>query len=192
MQLLSLLKKGYIFIILGLLFLSFSGLPFFAFLPACVYWEIRPGLANGAELNLDVGFFIRGSFVEIVVYVYGGDKQAAVHLMDPSGNILQQGRVDNSGVFRFGVAKDGSHNLHLENDFKPFEENDEQILVKVYYYFYRILLLTTGTILIVVGFVLLIYYELRPKLRATTEGTHVSNPAARAKNKSTLEEQAVR
>jgi len=165
MQLLSLLKKGYIFIFLGFLLLALTVLPFSAFLPASLYWEIRTGLANGAELNFEVGFFVRGSFVEIAVYVDSGDEQIATHLMDPSGNILQQGRVEDSRVFRFGVLNDGHYGLYLKND-NLFGDNDEQILVKVYYYFYRTLFLILGTVVLIPGIASAVHYKLKPEARA--------------------------
>lgn len=162
MQSIPLLKKHHLPIFLGFLLLVLTVLPLSAILPACNYWERRPTLANGAELNVDAGFFIRGSFAKIVVLVYGGDKQITAHLMDPSGNILQQERIETSSVFHFGVSNDGHYSLYLENDFKLSEENDEQILVKVYYSFYRILFWASGTALLIIGFAPVVYHKLKP------------------------------
>jgi hypothetical protein len=172
--------KGY-FVFLVFLFLVFSVVPFYAFLPAGAYWEIRTSLSNGEDEAIDVGFFMRGSYIKIIVYVNGGDNEITAYLKDPSQNILQQGLVENSGVLRFGAPKDGYYSLHLQNDFRLFGENNEQILVKVYYYFYRSLFWFSGVILVIVGIALLIYYEILPRVRMTSKPVR---PAPRKRRKS--------
>lgn len=161
MQWLSLLKKGYIFVFLGILFLAFSFVPFYAFFPACVYWEIKPAVANGDELNQNLGFFLGDSFVKLHVYVSGGDNQITSYLMDSSGSILNQGIIDNSGVIYFQVSKSGYYSLHLENDLRLFSENDEQVLVKVYYYLYHDFFLVSGITTLILGLGLVVYHKQR-------------------------------
>ena len=163
MQSSSLLKKPYILILLGVLFLVFSIIPFYAFLPACVYWELKPAVANGDELNQEVGFFVLGSFARLHVYVSGGDKQITAYLMDSSGNIFDQGLVDNSGVFYLHVPRNDYYNLYLKNDFKWLSQNDKQILVKVYYYLYQDFFLFSGLIMLILGYGLTLWFELKPK-----------------------------
>lgn len=163
MQSLSLLKKGYILVLSGIVFLAFSLVPFYAFFPACEYWEIRPTIANGEELNQNIGFFVWGSFLKVDVYVYGGDNQLTAYLVDSSNNVFNQGVIDSSGTIVFHVPKNDYYGLYLKNDFKWFGENNKQILVKVYYYLYHDFFLFSGIIILILGFTLVTYYKFKPK-----------------------------
>jgi len=156
-------RRSYVLIFLGLLLLALTILPFSAFLPTPLYWEIKPSLANGEHEAITVGYFVRGSFVNIMLQIDGGDRQIAALLMDPSGNILQQVHVENSSVFGFGIQNDGHYSLRLENDFNLAYENDEQILVQVYYYLYRFSFWILGIIILIFGCTPVIYHKFKPK-----------------------------
>lgn len=163
MQLLPLLRKGYFYVFLGVSFLVLSFVPFHAFLPACVYWELRPAVANGDKLNIEIGFFVVRSFVRLNVHVYGGDNRILAYLMDSSNNIFDQELVNNSGTFCFRVPRNGYYSLYLDNDFNLLGGNDKQILAKVYYYLYHVVLLLSGLIISVSGIGLEVYNKLELK-----------------------------
>jgi hypothetical protein len=167
---------GYTLVILGILFLALSFVPFYAFLPACDYWEIRTSIGNGEESNQNIGFFLWGSFVQVNVYVYGGDRQLTVYLMDSSGDVFNQGVIDGSGTFFFQVPKNDFYSLYLKNDFKWFSENNKQILVKVYYYFYRDFFLFSGTAMLIIGFMLIIYYIIQTQLLSYSPTMNTTQP----------------
>jgi len=173
MQLPSVFKKGYIFVFLGFLLLAFSVVPFYAFIPPCAYWEIRGSLADGEWEVINIGYFIRDSFVKTMIYVWSGDGEITAYVLYSSSphartgvqTILQQGRVNGSGAFHFEVPNDGYYNLHLENDFNQSGKNNEQFLVKIYYYFYSLLFWLSAVTMLTLGFALLVYHKVARTLR---------------------------
>lgn len=157
MRLIQLFKSGYGFIVLGIIFLGSSLIPWYVLLPASGYWEIRQGLSNNEQASVYVGYFIGGSFAYVDISVTGGDSKVTAYLTDSSDNVLKQGVVDSSGTFPIGVGKSDFYALKLQNDDKWFVQNDKQVLVKVYYYLYSNLLQVSGAILLVLGVVLAVY-----------------------------------
>jgi hypothetical protein len=153
----SVLKKAYIPVLLGLILLTFCLVPFQAFLPAVLYWEARPTVANGEELGQDLGFFVFATFVRIEVYVYGGDQRITTCILSPDNNVLTQTVVGGSRTFTFDVRKNGHYSLNMKNDLSQSPQNDKQVLIKVYYYMYNIAFLASGTAILLLGLSVMIY-----------------------------------
>jgi len=156
----SLFKRRYVPILLGVIFLVLSLMPLYAFLPSCLYWESRPYLTNDGSLDQDIGFFVTGSYVKLDVYVYGGDGNISVQVLNVgSNNITQEGSVDSSGFLAFNPPQNDHYNLYLQNDYGS--KNGKQILVKVYYYFYNYIFFTLASVALLLGAALIISYESR-------------------------------
>jgi hypothetical protein len=156
----SLIKRRYVPILLGVIFLAVSLMPLYAFLPSCLYWESRPYLANDGSLDQDIGFFVTGSYVKLDVYVYGGDGNISIQVLNvASNNITQEGSVDSSGLLTFNPPQNDHYSLYLQNDYGS--QNGKQVLVKVYYYFYNYIFFTLASVALLLGAALIISYESR-------------------------------
>jgi hypothetical protein len=162
----SLFQKGYMAVVLGVIFLVLSILPLYAFLPSTLYWESRPILVNGGSLNQNLGFFVAGTHVELMVYAYGGDERMAVQVMTVGlDEITQEAGVINSGFLAFDPPRNDHYTLHLTNTFSYLSQNNKQILIKVYYYFYNYILLALGIAVVGLGVVLIISNEMKIRAR---------------------------
>jgi len=154
----SLLKRRYVPILFGVIFLVLSLMPLYASLPSCLYWESRPYLANDGSLNQDIGFFVTGSYVKLDVYVYGGDGKISVQVLNVGlNNITQEGSVESGGFLAFNPPQNDHYSLYLKNDYGY--QNNKHILVKVYYFFYNYIFFALASVALVLGVILIIGYE---------------------------------
>jgi len=160
------LERGFSLISLGIVFILMSFVPLYSFLPSSLYWEARPYVSNGQDLNQNLGFLIAGSYVKLNVYAYGGDAQISAQVLTVGqDNITKEDVIDGSGVISFGVPNSDYYSLFLRNAYQSSYQNDKQILVKVYYYFWNLVLLTSGIVLSFSGFGLTLYYELKNRAK---------------------------
>ena len=158
MKLMGSRGKASLFVGIGAVLLSFGFLPLNAFLPACLYWEIRPTLANGEGQYVRIGYFVGSSFIRVDVLVSGGDNLIAVSLMDGTTKTLTSDIVNISQSILYDTPKNDFYILYLKNSYNLSSTNSKQILVKIYYYFYNYLFGVVGTILLVSGSILVLYF----------------------------------
>ncbi len=158
MQLTLPLKWSISIIILGIVLVAASFLPFQTFLHSSAYYESRPNLANGATWIQEVGYFVAGSYVKLDVSVYGGDNKISAQVVDSNvANVTKEVIIDGNGVIALEIPESGVYGLQIRN-LDISIPNDEQILIKSYYYFYKYIFLVPGILLIVAGIILVIYY----------------------------------
>ena len=160
------LERGLSLISLGIVFILVGFAPLYSFLPSSLYWEARPYVSNGQDLNQNLGFLIAGSYIKLDVYAYGGDGQVSAQVLNIGlDNITKEDVIDGRGVISFGVPNSGYYSLLLRNAYQYSYQNDKQVLVKVYYYFWNLVLLTSGIVLSFSGFGLILYYELKNRAK---------------------------
>jgi hypothetical protein len=159
-------EKGFILTLCGVILLILSFMPLYAFpFPSCLYWESRPFLANGGSLNQNLGFFVAGSHVELEVYVYGGDGNMSVQVMNVGlDKITKEAGVYYYGFLAFEPPQNDYYSLYLRNDY-GYQQNDKQMLIKVYYYFYNYIFFILGIVVLGLGVALIISYELKSRAR---------------------------
>jgi hypothetical protein len=158
-------ERGFSLFISGAALLILSFMPLYAVLPACNYWEARPFVANGNYTNQDIGFFVAGTHVELDVYVYGGDGKMSVQVINVGSSIItKEASVDSSGFLAFEPPQNDHYSLYLTNDYR-YQQNDKQILIKVYYYFYNYIFFILGIVVLGLGVAMIISYELKSRAK---------------------------
>lgn len=129
-------------------------MPLYAVLPACAYWEARPNVASLQGMSQNIGFLVGGTYVRLDVYVYGGDQELSVQVLNVGLDaITNKELVDSSSSIAFEVPKNDYYSIYLRNDFSNYEK---QVLIKVYYYFYFYIFLTLGIVTLGLGVIALI------------------------------------
>jgi hypothetical protein len=112
-----------------------------------------------------LGFFVAGSHVELEVYVYGGDGKMSVQVMNVGlDKITKEAGVYYYGFLAFEPPQNDYYSLYLRNDY-GYQQNDKQILIKVYYYFYNYIFFILGIVVLGLGVALIISYELKSRAR---------------------------
>ena len=160
MQSWSPIEKSVVLLSIGLVLVPSSFLPFFAFLPSCAYWELRPYIASDDRLNQNLGFFAVGTYIKLMVYVDGGDNQISAQVLDIElDDITREANVEGEGWLAFEAPKNDYYSLYLNNTYDFWKPNDKQVLIKVYYYFYNYVILVSGVAVVALGTTLIFYYR---------------------------------
>jgi hypothetical protein len=148
------LKKGFLVLIVGVIIVFLSFLPWDMFLPPWNVVQSRDWIINsGAEEILQVDL-LWGATIQGQIWCYGGNNDIDFIITDSGGKaFLNPGKIYNEHRFRWHVPYNDIYSLKFDNTFSG-SSKDVGYLISSYYYMYVFLI--SGAILVTIGLFLVL------------------------------------
>lgn len=168
------LKKGFLVLIVGIIFVFLSFIPWDMFLPA---WNVMHGrnliINSGTERVLQVDL-LWGATVQGQIWCYGENNDIDFLVTDSSGNIcLNPGRVYNEHRFKWYVPYNDIYSLKLSNTFS-LSSKDVGYLIFSYYYMHVFLI--SGAMLVAIGLFLTLREVFKTPITSSKKNSKQPSP----------------
>jgi len=143
------LKKGFLILIVGIIIVFLSFLPWDMFLPPWNVGATRDWTINsGAEIIFQVDL-LWGATIQGQVWCYGGDNDIDFLISGSAGEaFLNPGRICSGYRFKWHVPYNDVYSIRFNNAFSE-SSKDVGILISSYYYMHVFLII--GALLVAIG-----------------------------------------
>lgn len=175
MHQLKALNKGFLILIVGIIIVFLSFLPWDMFLPPWNVVQTRDWIINsGAEIIFQVDL-LWGATIQGQIWCYGGDNDIDFLITDSAGKaFLNPGRIYSGHRFKWHVPYDDVYSLKFDNAFS-LSSKDVGYLIFSYYYMHVFLII--GASLVAIG----LFLALKEVMK-----TAITRPERNSKHPSSL------